>query len=112
MKQLRKGRGDDSAELFLKSCELLCQVKHNPFLVCLIKVGLILIRYLVDMLDVVKSGRAQINFADAFAEFLELQLKEIINFSFEEINFYSYSVNIFTFVSYRHFNKRFDLNSD
>lgn len=72
MKQLWKSRGDDSTELFLKSCEFLGQVKHNPFLVCLIEVGLILIRNLVDMFDVVKSGRAQVNFADAFAELFEL----------------------------------------
>lgn len=83
MKQLRKGRGDDSTKLFLKSCKLLGQVKHNPFLVCLIEVRLILIRYLVDMFDVVKSGRSQVNFADAFAELFELQLKELIIFRLE-----------------------------
>lgn len=111
MKQLRERCCDDTAKLLLQSSELLRQIQHNPLLVCLVEVRLILVRNLVDMLDMVERRRAEVDFADALAKLFELQQGLVNKFQIN-CNQKSYFIDIFTFVSDRHRYAGFDVNSN
>lgn len=54
MEKLRQSCSDDTFQLFLEDCELLCEVEHNPFLMCLIEIRLVFVRNFIHMVNVIQ----------------------------------------------------------
>lgn len=78
MKKLGQCDRVDTSQQLLELSKLVCEVELDPFLKCLVEVGLVFVGDLIDVLDSVESWRSEINLTDPLAELLELFRKKFL----------------------------------